>query len=325
LKSYLAEAAAFLDQAGHELMAKVEARLEATAALDQERRNVLLELLESERRSRGAEEVTHFERLMAHAKAHSDALHEQVQAIGQQYSNYLSKLEQRMAAFDEAWRTDSAGRRKEHEKDREVLEAHLAEMRQRFVKASEGQAELHRVLLGRMAVQSQDLVEQLGRQTAILAEQAAKAVTEASAMHAGILEKHEDDRQQLRKAWGIEQGRQQRQFDSVLEKIREDLDDRRRNDAEQLARFDAWAEQLVERMQLSVGDKAGVWDQRFSQLIASLAETSEALNRGEIARTREFKEIAEIIAAADRHRAEELGRLIVGLRAPIEEAQASWP
>ena len=234
LKGFLVHAVGLLDDTGQDLMSKVQARIEATSTYDQERRNAFLQLIESERRTRGSEEAAHFERLTVHAEMFSDALHGHVQAIGSQYSSYLAKLEERMAAFDEAWRTDSAGRRQYQEAERRAFETHLEEMRRRFIDACEEEARRHHGLLEHMASQYHDLVEGFGKQTSALADQAAKAVAEVSALHSGILEKHEGDREQMRKAWGVEQGRQQRQFDALLEKMREDLDDRRRSGAEQI-------------------------------------------------------------------------------------------
>lgn len=314
LQGFLVHAVGLLDDTGHDLMSKVQARIEATSTYDQERRNAFLQLIESERRTRGSEEVAHFERLTVHAKMFSDALHGHVQAIGSQYSSYLAKLEERMAAFDEAWRTDSAGRRQYQEAERRAFETHLDEMRRRFIEACEEEARRHQGLLEHMASQYHDLVEGFWKQTSTLADQAARAVAEVSALHAGILEKHEGDREQMRKAWGVEQGRQQRQFDSLMEKMREDLDDRRRSGAEVVSNLNAWAHQLVKRVELGVADKAVGWDAQFTKLIAALGEATEALHQGERARMREFKEIAQILADADRHRGEELGRLIMALR-----------
>ena len=314
LKGFLVHAVGLLDDTGQDLMSKVQARIEATSTYDQERRNQFLQLIESERRTRGSEEVAHFERLTVHAKMFSDALHGHVQAIGSQYSSYLAKLEERMAAFDEAWRTDSAGRRQYQETERRAFETHLEEMRRRFIEACEEEARRHQGLLEHMASQYQDLVEGFGKQTSTLADHAARAVAEVSALHSGILEKHEGDREQMRKAWGVEQGRQQLQFDALLEKMREDLDDRRRSGAEQVANLNAWAHQLIKRVELGVADKAEGWDAQFTKLLAALAEATEALHQGERARMREFKEIAQILADADRHRGEELGRLIMALR-----------
>ncbi len=325
LQGLLAHAVGLLDHTGHDLVAKVQARLEDSASHDQERRSAFLDLLESERKSRGSEEIAHFERLATHTRMLSDALHGHVQSVAVQYSNYLTKLEERMAAFDEAWRTDSAGRRQHQEVERRAFETHLEGMRQRFTGAFEDEARRHQALLESMAGHYRDLVARFGQESSALAAEAAKAVVEISALHAGILEKHEADREQLRKAWGIEQGRQQRQFDSLLEKMREDLDDRRRTGTEQVSNLNAWAHQLVKRLEVGVADKAVSWEAQFGKLIAALAETAETMRRGERARAQEFREIAQVIAEADRHRGEELRRLIGALREPHDGARPPGP
>jgi hypothetical protein len=96
--------------------------------------------------------------------------------------------------------------------------------------------------------------------------------------------------------------------------MREDLDDRRRSGAEQVSNLNAWAHQLVKRVELGVADKAVGWDAQFTKLLVTLGEATEALHEGERARMPEFKGIAQILADADRHRGEELGRLILALR-----------
>ena len=164
-----------------------------------------------------------------------------------------------------------------------------------------------------MASQYQDLVEGFGKQTSTLADHAARAVAEVSALHSGILEKHEGDREQMRKAWGVEQGRQQLQFDALLEKMREDLDDRRRSGAEQVANLNAWAHQLIKRVDSGSPTRPRAGTRSSPSSSRRWPRPPRPCIKGTRTHAR-IKEIAQILADADRHRGEELGRLIMALR-----------
>jgi hypothetical protein len=271
-------------------------------------------LFELERQARSVQELQHFDKLAVHAQELTRALQAYVETIGKHYSGYLEKLEQHVATIDASWRTDAESRLKEGETQRRALDSHLDAVRARFTQESEALATQHQELLGRMNQHYQDLVTRFDQQTSTFADQAAKTLSELSDKYAVIVDRHEEDRQQLRKTWGIEQGRQQRQFDSMLEKMREDLQDRRRADTEQITSLNAWAQQLVKRVELGIADKAAGWDAHFNKLIAALAETAEALHYGERARIKEFKEIVQVISEADKHRGDELRRLITALR-----------
>jgi hypothetical protein len=310
----MGQATGFLDHAGQDLLTKVQQKFETSTQWDQERRAELTKMFDAERQARSAQELHHFERLTVHAKTLTDALQSHLEGIGRQYGSYLTKLEKQVADFDETWRSDTEHRRKESESQRRMLDTYLDGMRDKFAEQSDTLAKRHQELLERLHVQYQEMVERFGKQTSVLAEEATRNIAELSNKYANIVGQHEEDRQQLRKTWGIEQGRQQRQFDGLLEKMREDLEDRRRTDAEQINSLNGWAQQLVKRIEIGVTDKAAGWDAQFSRLIASLAETTEALRLGDRARIKEFKEIVQVLSEADRNRADELRRLILALR-----------
>ena len=314
IKGILVHAAGIMDDAGKDLFSKVQARFDSGTQRDQEQREELLKLFQMERQARSVQELQHFDKLAVHAQELTRALQAYVETIGKHYSGYLEKLEQHVARVDASWRNDAESRLKEGENQRRALDSHLDAVRTRFTQESETLATQHEALLGRMNQHYQDLVTRFDQQASTFADHAAKKLSELSLKYADIVDRHEEDRQQLRKTWGIEQGRQQRQFDSMLEKMREDLEDRRRADTEQITSLNAWAQQLVKRVELGIADKAAGWDAHFNKLIAALAETAEALHYGERARIKEFKEIVQVISEADKHRGDELRRLITALR-----------
>lgn len=314
LKGVLVHASRLLDDAGSDLLTKVQLKFDVTAKQDQEHRSEWLKVLDSERATRISGEVQHFEQLTVHARAFTSALQSQVEAIGQQYSNYLERLEQHVGAFDDRWRAETESRRKEHELQYQALERHLEAIRERFAGQSEELGKRHQALLEQINRHYQDLTERSSTQTSALADQAAKHLSDLALQYAEIVDHHEDDRQQLRKAWGVEQGRQQRQFDGLLQKMREDLDDRRRTDAEQISNLNAWAQQLVKRVEIGIADRAASWDAQFSKLISALAETADALRYGERTRLKELDEVVQRVSEAERQRGEDFRRLVTTLR-----------
>ncbi|MGH8581694.1 MAG: hypothetical protein ACREWG_02670 [Gammaproteobacteria bacterium] len=322
VKSILSHTAGVLNDAGRNLVSRVQDRFETTMEQDREQRGEVLKLIEAERQVRSAEEVKHFEGLAAHARGLAESFQSQVDTIGRHYERYLERLEGHVANFDKTWKQDNESRRQESEVQRQALEAQLASLRSSFIEQSELLSQRHRELLQQISKHYQDLVQQFSQQATALTDQASEVIAALSHKYTETVDRHEDDRAQLRKAWGVEQGRQQRQFDSMLQQMREDLEDRRRSDTEQITSLNAWAQQLVKRIELGVADKAVGWDAQFSKLIGALAETAQALHYGERARIKEFKEIVQVISEADQHRGDEFRRLVLTLRESGEKTEA---
>jgi hypothetical protein len=310
------QATGLLDEAGRELLTKVQDLVAHTAEVDTERRAEIARLFESERQSRSKQELEHFERLTGHAKILTESLQGHVETVGKQYAMFLSRIEQQAAGFDQVWRSDIEGRRQETESHRRIFDEHLESVRFKFAEQSEILARRHQEVLDRLNQQYHDAIDRFNSQSAAFAEHAAKTLGEMSLKYAQIVDQHEDDRQQLRAAWGSEQGRQQHQFDAMLEKMRQDLADRRQADMDMLASLNTWGQQMTKRIETSVEDKAASWDQQFQTLLAGLNETAEAMRLGDRSRLKEFKEIVQVISEADKNRADELQRLITALYEP---------
>lgn len=318
LKGVLIHASGLLDDAGKDLIGRVQQRFEASAQRNHEQRSEWMKVLESQRIARISEEVQHFEQLGEHARGLTAALQAHVEAISGQYSRHLEALEQHLRSFDERWRAEAEAHRKEQEARQRTLERQIQTVREDFTAESQVLATRHQALLEAINRHYQELTERYATQTAALADQAARQLSELSHKYDGFVAHHEEDREQLRKAWGVEQGRQQRQFDTLLQKMREDLDDRRRTDAEQISNLNGWAQQLVKRVEIGVVDRAASWDAQFSKLIGALAETADALRYGERARAKDLDELVQRVSEAERQRGEDFRRLVTTFRGGAE-------